>query len=183
MRYKGKNSRDVAKNKVVTEHIEQGRELGKIADEVGYSLRQLSRFKKEHMTAIVKNTELTQLEIRAKHRQRIQLLTDEVERHRKANEPLPLDCIAEMRALLALEMKYDEPTKSISAHVSNNPEHSREYLLFKKHTADLDAEQLEEVYKFASSLVRKPVVTVRDASWYPAPMRPLLEEGEPNEVD
>lgn len=148
-----KAKRETALNKVLTEHVQQGRELQEIAGETGYSRRQLSRMKAEHMTEIIKTTELTQAELKAKHRQRIQNLTDEVERHRKAGEALPLACIAEMRALLALEMKYDEPVLSIAAHVSG-PQLDALYLDIREVLLDADEETRQEVLDHARELVK-----------------------------
>lgn len=174
-RYTGKANKEVARNKVLTEHIQQGRELQVIAGEVGYSRRQLSRIKREVMAEIVTNTELTQAELKAKHRQRCQELIAEVERHRKGDEPLSLKCIAELRALLELEWKYDEAIKSIGVNVNADIDPAKlvGYRRFVLETSGLDGDGLEKVYEFARSLTRPEPV-----SYLPPKNAPLWLEGE-----
>jgi len=61
-----------------------------------------------------------------------------------------LDVVKQLRAIYGT----DSPTKSISATISANPEHSREFLLFREATAGLDEDQLHEVYRFAKAINR-----------------------------
>jgi hypothetical protein len=46
----------------------------------------------------------------------------------------------------------DAPTKSISAHVDVNPEHSDEFVRYREAVAHLNEEQKEEVRRYAKSL-------------------------------
>jgi|HubBroStandDraft_1064217.scaffolds.fasta_scaffold00047_14 hypothetical protein len=68
------------------------------------------------------------------------------------------------------------PSKSITAHVGS--ESSPLFLKFKKATAGLSEEQLEETFAQLASVPREAVATVRDASWFPAPEPKQLESGE-----
>ena len=92
----------------------------------------------------------------------------------------PADKIALTLAIIREDSKIKgthAPSKSISAHVTDNPEHSKEYLLFREAVAGLVDDQLHEVYDFAKKLQRVPVINAKDASWFPEPMKPQLEAG------
>jgi hypothetical protein len=83
-------------------------------------------------------------------------------------------------SILDREMKLlgtAAPTKSIQAHVSSS-ESSPLFLKFKKATAGLSEAQLEAAFAQLASIPREAVVTVRDASWFPAPEPKQLESGE-----
>lgn len=68
------------------------------------------------------------------------------------------------------------PTQSVSMNVSASNDVN--YLKFKSACADLTDTQLQQVFDFAAALVREPRVTVRDASWFPAPEPKQLGEGQ-----
>ena len=92
-------------------------------------------------------------------------------------EPDVANALTRVRDSVAKLLGLNAPTKSISAHVNTNPEHSPAYLFFREAVAGLNDEQLHQVYQFARVLKRVPVVTVKDASWFPEPPKPLLQEG------
>jgi hypothetical protein len=81
-----------------------------------------------------------------------------------------LDVVKQLRAIYGT----DSPTKSISATFSANPEHSREYMLFREATAGLDDDQLHEVYTFAKTLKR---------SWTPPPVDADFPKPEEKEAE
>lgn len=64
------------------------------------------------------------------------------------------------------------PSRSISANVNLNPEHSQEYLLFREACAGLTEEQLHEVYALAKALPRTWVAPPIEADF---PVRMLTE--------
>jgi hypothetical protein len=66
------------------------------------------------------------------------------------------------------------PSKSISASVNINPEHSQEYLLFREACAGLTEDQLHEVYAIAKALPRTWVAPPIEAN-FPRPMVKALE--------
>jgi hypothetical protein len=67
------------------------------------------------------------------------------------------------------------PSRSISAHVDINPEHSTEYLLFKEACAGLTEDQLHEVYAVAKTLPRTWVAPPIEANFPPPMVRELTE--------
>jgi hypothetical protein len=69
------------------------------------------------------------------------------------------------------------PSKSIQAHVSSG-ESSPEYLEYKKAFAGLSKAQHAQELARVASVPREAVVTVKDASWFPAPQPKQLESGE-----
>jgi hypothetical protein len=77
--------------------------------------------------------------------------------------------IAELRGLNA-------PSKSVVAHTS--PSHDILYMKFRKAIFDLSEAQVDDVLAYATKLPREPVVTVRDASWFPQPEPKQLPGGE-----
>lgn len=93
-------------------------------------------------------------------------------------EPDVANALTRVRDSVAKLLGLNAESRHLHAHVNANPEHSREYLLFRESVAGLNEEQLHEVYAFAKKLPRAPVVTVRDASWFPPPMRQLEDGGE-----
>jgi hypothetical protein len=68
------------------------------------------------------------------------------------------------------------PTTSAVMHVGS--ESSPLFLKFKKATAGLSEAQLEQAFAQLASVPREAVVTVRDASWFPADAPKQLESGE-----
>lgn len=82
-------------------------------------------------------------------------------------------------AIIREEMKLcgtAAESRSVIAHLTPNADPL--FLQFKKAIADLTDAQIETVLAYAAGLKRQPVVTVRDASWFPKPEKPLLTEGE-----
>jgi hypothetical protein len=67
------------------------------------------------------------------------------------------------------------PSKSISATVNLNPEHSTDYLLFKEACAGLTEDQLHEVYAMARTLPRTWVAPPIEANFPPPMVRELTE--------
>jgi hypothetical protein len=79
--------------------------------------------------------------------------------------------------IIAQDAKFkgtERPTKSISAHIDANPEHSQEYLLFREACAGLTDDQLHEVYAVAKALPRTWVAPPIEAN-FPPPMKALPE--------
>jgi DNA-binding CsgD family transcriptional regulator len=79
-------------------------------------------------------------------------------------------------AIIREEMKLcgtAAESRAVIAHISPNADPL--FLKFKKSIADLNDAQIETVFAYATNLRREPVITVRDASWFPQPEKPLLE--------
>lgn len=72
------------------------------------------------------------------------------------------------------------PSKSISAHVDVNPEHSQDYLLFREACAGLTEDQLHQVYAVAKALPRTWVAPSIEAN-FPPPMVKALEAANETE--
>jgi hypothetical protein len=108
---------------------------------------------------------------RNEHIQELYDLRLEIEALReRPDKPLGLKAIDAMLGVLSLDMKLkgtEAPSRSVHANVS--PEHSVEYLKFKKATSGLSEEQLESVYEFALSIERSYTPPVMDATWFPEP--------------
>jgi hypothetical protein len=171
-----KAKRDVAKNIVVTEHIKKGQPLEKVLPLTGYkNTETLSRIKKEVMTAIHTETRTEMQQYRDDQLARITEKWEEIENDQSMSG-------AEKHLAWSRWMKLEmdlrgtaAPTKSISAHVDVNPEHSQEYLLFREACAGLTDDQLHEVYAVAKALTRTWVAPPIEAN-FPPPMVKALPE-------
>lgn len=95
----------------------------------------------------------------------------------KLEDPMikPADKIALALAIIREDSKIKgtvAPSKSITATINSNPEHSTEYLLFREACAGLNNDQLHEVYGFAKKLQRNWVAPPIEADF---PVRMLPE--------
>jgi hypothetical protein len=70
----------------------------------------------------------------------------------------------------------DAPTKSISAHVDVNPEHSDEFVRYREAVAHLNEEQKEDVRRYAKSLPNLWKTPPMDADILARPPLPLGDE-------
>src|SRR6266498_5684210 len=87
-------------------------------------------------------------------------------------EPDVANALTRIRDSVAKLLGLNAPTKSVS--MSMSAESSPLFLKFKAAIADLSEAQIEGVLAYATTLVREPRTTVRDASWFPAPEPKLL---------
>jgi hypothetical protein len=67
------------------------------------------------------------------------------------------------------------PSRSVTANVNINPEHSTEFLLFREACAGLTEDQLHEVYAVAKTLPRTWVAPPIEANFPPPMVRALPE--------
>jgi hypothetical protein len=105
-----------------------------------------------------------------KLREKLEMLVDPVE-----VIDLALKIIDRRDTVAQREMKLTgtaAPSRSISANVNLNPEHSQEYLLFREACAGLTEDQLHAVYVMAKSLPRTWVAPPIEADF---PARMLME--------
>jgi hypothetical protein len=70
----------------------------------------------------------------------------------------------------------DAPTKSISAHVDVNPEHSDEFVRYREAVAHLNEEQKEDVRRYAKSLPNLWTTPPMDVDILARPPLPLGDE-------
>jgi hypothetical protein len=167
--------------------VADGLEQVEIARELGVSRKTIQRDKEFIMRQSQEANRSKFEHWRDEHIQELYDLRQEIDSLRGSPEkPLGLKAIDTMLGLLNLDIRLKgtaAPERSIHANVS--AEYSIEYLKFKKATSGLSANQLEEVYNFASALERIYVPPVMDGSWFPAPMQkelPPVDEFDPTEV-
>jgi Homeodomain-like domain len=91
-------------------------------------------------------------------------------------EPEVANALTRIRESVAKLLGLNAPTKSVVAHTS--PSHDILYMKFRKAIFDLTETQIADVLAYATNLPREPVVTVRDASWFPAPEPKKLTGGD-----
>jgi hypothetical protein len=85
------------------------------------------------------------------------------------------NALTRIRDSVAKLLGLNAPTKAIVGHVSGNQDVL--YLKFKKAIFDLTESQIEDVLHFAAKLPREPVVTIKDASWFPPTPKELTDGG------
>lgn len=94
-------------------------------------------------------------------------------------EPEVANALTRIRESVAKLLGLNAPSKSVVAHTS--PSHDLLYMKFRKAIFDLTEAQVGDVLAYATNLPREPVVTVRDASWFPSP-EPKQLSGGPDET-
>lgn len=168
-------AKQAANQQKIVEGLAEGKTQSTIAAELGLARETVNR-----NLAVLRDglVSASREEFSVYVKQQVDLLTKAIEEVWEGK--LPPEAANSIRGLMdsiARLTGSNAPTKSISASVTVNPEHSREYLFFREAVAGLTEDQLHEVYTFAKGLQRVPVVNVKDASWFPEPMRPQLKEG------
>ena len=94
-------------------------------------------------------------------------------------EPDVANALTRIREAVAKLLGLNAQTKALVAHTSQ-PTDVR-YLKFKAAADGLDDVQLEEAFNYLRQLPRTPRVTIKDASWFPAPEPKLLNTGDNDE--
>ena len=142
----------------VIEKANEGKTQLQIAAEVGASLRTIGR-DFEALAADFQNaTSSRNLEFRRAQLKAFELIERSLVEGLIDSETA--NAWRGIRSEISKLLGLNAPSTSITAHVSN-PEHSREYLLFREACAGLDETQIQDVYAFARSIKR---------TWTPPPI-------------
>lgn len=173
----GRKARAAARRETMLKLAAQGKTNKQISAEVGVAQQtvqnNLSRANKEPLTLTEERAQSALDELAE--------LKEEVKSHRKGNKPLPLAAVDRLIKIAEVVMRLEgtaAPTKSISANVNVNPEHSEEYLLFREACAGLSDEQKHDVRMYAKALPRTWVAPPIEANFPPPMVRQLEADNE-----
>ena len=113
------------------------------------------------------------------HEQELQLMLEHLLQSEELDDAELGKLFREYKSDIAKLRGLNAESRAVVAHVSTNTDVG--YLKFKAAADGLEDVQLEAAFDYLRNLPRTRRVTVKDASWYPAPEPKLLSTGDENE--